>query len=105
LEDLKIHLLNNYNMLKSVCEKYPDIIKITPIEATYLAWLDCRGMGLSNKKLRQFFVEDAKLGLNAGLSFSKEGSGFMRLNFAISHVTMTQVVEQLENALENKFRK
>lgn len=103
LEALKLHLWSNYEMLKSVCEKYSDKIKVTPIQATYLAWLDCRGMNLSNKALRKFFVEEAKLGLNAGLSFGREGNGFMRLNFAVSSAKMSQVVQRLDQALESRF--
>ena len=103
LEDLKEHLYGNYMMLQEVCEKYSSVIKVTPIEATYLAWLDCKGMGLRDKALRTFFVEEAKLGLNAGISFGREGSGFMRLNFAISRAKMSQIIKQLENALEKRF--
>lgn len=103
LEALKLHLWSNYEMLKSVREKYSDKIKVTPIQATYLAWLDCRGMNLSNKALRKFFVEEAKLGLNAGLSFGREGNGFMRLNFAVSSAKMSQVVQRLDQALESRF--
>ena len=102
LEQLKDHLYSNYTALKELCARYPAYIKLTPIEATYLAWLDCRAMGLNNKKLRKFFIEDAKLGLNAGLSFSKEGSGFMRLNFAVSSVKMLQIISQLESALKSR---
>lgn len=105
LEELKIHLFTNFKMLEELCEKSPETIKITPIEATYLAWLDCRRMELPDKELREFFIKDAKLGLNAGLSFGREGSGFMRLNFAISSAKMLQVVEQLESALKKRFRK
>jgi len=101
LEELKIHLMSNFNMLIKLCDNYPELIKVTPIEATYLAWLDCRGMGLSDKKLREFFAKEAKVGLNAGLSFGREGSGFMRLNFAISHVRMLELIDLLENALKN----
>jgi len=103
LDELKKHLYNNYLLLKNLCEKYDKVMKIIPIEATYLAWLDCRQMGLSDKQLREFFVKDAKLGLNAGLSFSCNGSGFMRLNFAISLDKMAIVVKQLEIALEKRF--
>ncbi len=103
LEDLKEHLYGNYIMLQELCNKYSKVIKVTPIEATYLAWLDCRGMKLRDKTLRTFFVEEAKLGLNAGISFGREGSGFMRLNFAISRTKMSQIIKQLENALEKRF--
>lgn len=102
LEELKKHLYSNYMMLENLLEKYKAFISLTPIEGTYLAWLDCHGMGMSDKALRQWFVEEAKLGLNAGLSFGKEGSGFMRLNFAVSSAKMTQIIKQLDEALQRK---
>jgi len=102
LKALKIHLYKNYEMLQNLCEKYPEKLKITPIEATYLAWIDCRGMNLGDRKLRDFFVKEAKLGLNPGLGFGSNGSGFMRLNFAVSVEKMQEVVNRLDEAL-NKF--
>lgn len=104
LNELKIHLMKNYEMLKEVCDKYPALVKLTPIESTYLAWIDCKGLGLNNKKLRDFFASEAKLGLNAGLSFGREGNGFMRLNFAVSSAKMFKIVEQLDDALKNKTK-
>ncbi|MFA5454561.1 MAG: pyridoxal phosphate-dependent aminotransferase [Sulfurimonas sp.] len=100
LEELKIHLEKNYYMLKELCEKFPHLIKLTPIEGTYLAWLDCRLLGLRDKELRDFFVQEAGLGLSAGISFGREGSGFMRLNFAVSSAKMLQVIEKLKKALQ-----
>ena len=91
-------------MLDELCKRFPHAIKLTPIEATYLAWLDCRGMGLSNHQLRKFFVNEAKLGLSAGLSFGREGSGFMRLNFAVSSDKMSLIIKQLQNALEKRYK-
>ncbi len=105
LEELKLHLLQNFHMLQNLCKHYPELIKVHMPEATYLAWLDCRGMRLSNKELRDFFVYEAGLGLNAGISFGREGSGFMRLNFALSHDRMLQVITQLEVALQNRGKK
>ncbi|MEA2099640.1 MAG: PatB family C-S lyase, partial [Campylobacterota bacterium] len=102
LEDLKTHLYKNFKTIENLCEKYPNLIKVTPIEATYLAWFDCRGMGLKDRALRDFFVDEAKLGLNAGISFGREGSGFMRLNFAISSAKMSEVILRLENGLKNR---
>ncbi len=102
LEALKKHLYENYVMLEEVAKQYPQFIKITPIEATYLAWIDCRGMGLKDKELRTFFIEEAKLGLNPGISFGREGSGFMRLNFAVSSAKMTEIVRRLKSALQRR---
>lgn len=99
LYELKRHLYANYEMLRELCSEFNHLIKLTPIEGTYLAWLDCRGMGLGDRELRDFFVDKAALGLSAGISFGREGSGFMRLNFALSSAKMSQVREKLHKAL------
>jgi len=103
LLEVKIHLYKNFSMLDELCKKFPHFIKLTPIEGTYLAWLDCRGLKLHDRELRDFFVKEAGLGLSAGISFGREGSGFMRLNFAVSSAKMLQTVEKLEKALQ-KYR-
>ena len=102
-QELKVHLHKNYKMLENICVKYPKIIRLTPLQGTYLAWLDCRGMGLRDKQLREFFIKEAKLGLNAGISFGREGSGFMRLNFALSTQKMLEVIKKLDKALSLKY--
>jgi cystathionine beta-lyase len=100
LRELKEHLYGNYNALKEMLEAYEALIKVTPIEGSYLAWLDCRGMGLGDRELREWFVKEAKLGLNAGIAFGREGSGFMRLNFAVPSDTMQEIITRLQKALE-----
>ncbi|MGE4512043.1 MAG: aminotransferase class I/II, partial [Sulfurimonadaceae bacterium] len=60
-------------------------------------------MGLGDKELREFFVREAKLGLSAGIGFGREGSGFMRLNFAVASDTMSQIIQRLQNALAKRF--
>ncbi|WP_297441418.1 PatB family C-S lyase [Sulfurimonas sp.] len=102
LEALKVHLYHNYQMLENLVSKYPEFVRLTPIEATYLAWIDCRGLGLKNSALKDFFVKEARLGLNAGISFGMQGSGFMRLNFAVSSAKMLEIIKRFESALQRK---
>jgi len=102
IEALKVHLYENYTLLKVLADKYSELIQLTPIEGTYLAWIDCRGLDLRDKALRAFFIKEAKLGLNAGISFGREGSGYMRLNFAISKEQMLAVIKKLDTALALK---
>ena len=95
--DLMTHLEGNRQRLI-------DFFAVTPInmsvpEATYLAWLDCRALGLGDGELRHFFVHEAGLGLSAGLSFGREGSGFMRLNFAIATSVLEDALEKISKAL------
>ncbi len=101
LRDFKIHLLSNLELLYQTVSKHKNLISFIKPEGTYLAWLDCSKMELSDKELREFFVKEAKLGLSAGILFSKEGKGFMRLNFAVSTEIMIKAMKQLDIALEN----
>jgi len=102
LRELKEHLQGNYEMLQEMLREYSGLIKLTPIEGTYLAWLDCRGMEMRERELREWFVKEAKLGLNAGIAFGREGSGYMRLNFAVPLDTMREIVRRLEDALSRR---
>ena len=68
-------------------------------QASYLIFLDCRGMGVSQKELVDFFVDGAHLALNDGAMFGKEGEGFMRLNVACPRATLEKALKQLEQAV------
>ncbi len=98
---LLIHLSENQNKLKQLLQKYHNLVTCKFPQGTYLAWLECDKMGLSNKQLRHFFIQKARLGLSPGLSFGKEGDGYMRLNFAVSTEIMDEALKRLEYALKN----
>lgn len=59
----------------------PEIRTIQP-EGTYLLWLDCRRLGMNDKLLQQFLVNEAKVGLSTSISFGTGGEGFMRLIYS-----------------------
>jgi cystathionine beta-lyase len=98
-QDLMNHLSVNVEMIERWCKAHP-IIRFMKPQGTYLAWLDCRALKMGDHDLREFFVQEAGLGLSAGLSFGKEGSGFMRLNFAVAHEVLEKALAQLTSALE-----
>lgn len=98
-EGLINHLTANLEMIEEWCKAHP-MIGLTKPQGTYLAWLDCRALKMGDKELRDFFVKEAGLGLSAGLSFGKEGSGYMRLNFAVAPEVLHTALEQLSHALE-----
>lgn len=98
-EDLINHLTVNREMIEQWCKAHP-IIGFTKPQGTYLSWLDCRALKMGDRELRDFFVTEAGLGLSAGLSFGKEGSGYMRLNFAVARETLEKALNQLSHALE-----
>ena len=71
-------------------------------EGCYLVWLDCRGLGMSDPELKAFFVHEAGVGLNPGITFGEEGSGFMRLNLASPRATLETALSQIREALERR---
>lgn len=84
-------------------ENLPAIQAMRP-QASYLVWLDCRKLGLSQKALVDFFVSGARLALNDGAMFGKEGEGFMRMNVGCPRSILEQAMKQLKEAYDNLCR-
>ena len=71
-------------------------ISMSPVEATYLAWLDVSMLNLDDP---MDFFESAGVGLSDGPQF--DGRGYMRLNFACPRETLVEVCDRIENAVNN----
>ncbi len=100
LDALKIHLSENINYVTAFLQENALPVKALPVEATFLMWLDCREMGLSQEELTHFFIKKAKLGLNDGKSFGDSGEGFMRLNIGVSKEVLKIAMQRLEHAFK-----
>ena len=79
-------------------ERIPSIGMIRP-QASYLIYMDCRRLNLSQEELVRLFTDKARLALNDGTMFGKEGTGFMRLNVGCPRTQLQQALEQLEQAV------
>jgi len=99
LEALLNYLQNNIDYLHNfLAERVPKITFEKP-EATYLIWLNFKQFGLSQKELNDKLINEALLGLNNGVTFGKEGEGYMRINLACP----LEVVKEACNRLEKVF--
>lgn len=67
-------------------------------EATYLAWLDCRELGLEPSP-QAWFLERARVALSDGAAFGAVGRGFARVNFATSRAILAEALERMAKAL------
>lgn len=74
-------------------------IYVIDSEATYLLWLDCTKLSLNDQALQQFMIQQAKVGLNAGSSYGKEGKQFMRLNIACPKATLEKGIMRIVHAV------
>ena len=89
----------NIEFIEDFCAQHiPQIKPIRP-QASFLVWLDCRGLGLSHEELIDLFVHKAGLALNDGDMFSPGGNGFMRLNVGTSRSTLEKAMNQLFDIL------
>ncbi|HVN98385.1 MAG TPA: MalY/PatB family protein [Syntrophorhabdaceae bacterium] len=88
---------NRDYLAQYVRDKLPSI-SMGKMEATYLAWLDCRQSGIPGNPF-QFFLDEARVALNDGEECGKGGTGFVRLNFACPRKILTEGLERMANAL------
>ena len=101
LEQLLPYISANFDYVCDYCAKNIPQIKPNCPDATYLMWLDCRALGMSNEELRDFFIHKAKLGLNEGYTFGRSLSGYMRLNAACPRATLEKAMAQLKVAVDS----
>ena len=98
LDELMVYLQITQKAVAEHLQQHLPAVKVTPAEGTYLLWLDCRGLGLSDVELQRFLVDDAGLGLSAGTVFGQGGSGFMRLNIGAPRAEILAAIRSLVRA-------
>ncbi len=99
LDQLLVYLADNFSLLKSRFTASGTGVGITPLEATYLVWLDFSSLGMDDKALNEFIVSKAGLGLNDGNQFGPGGSGFQRMNIATPRQVLNEALDGLFGAL------
>lgn len=82
-------------------ENLPQIKPLRP-QASFLVWLDCRGLRLQHDALVHLFVDEAGLALNDGEMFGKGGEGFMRMNIASPRAVLREALGRLKDAVERR---
>jgi len=97
LDELMEYLAQNMLLLKTYLSNHIPKIKLIEPEGTYLAWLDCRELGLSAQQLNEAVTHKGKLWLNAGYTFGKGGNGFERINAACPRSVLHKALERLKN--------
>jgi len=85
-------------LMQYVREKLPGL-RMKRMEATYLAWLDCRQSGIPGNPF-DFFLREAKVAFNDGTEYGKGGEGFVRLNFACTRRRLAEVLDRMTQALQ-----
>lgn len=77
-----------------IAEHIPGVHVHLP-EATYLLWVDFRGLGMDHAQLSDKLAHEAKLAFNDGVVFGEESAGFMRINAACPRATVEEAMRRL----------
>ena len=99
LDGLMAYLDKNRKLLEKLIAELLPKAKMTPVEATYLAWLDLREYGYTCEELSKKFKEKG-VALTGGTFFGTEGEGFMRVNFACPAAQLEEGIKRMRKALE-----
>lgn len=93
LKDLKVVLEHHVEL---VCQALSETkIKVMKPEGTYLIWLDFSETGLSHEEVAEILDKKAKLQLNDGLTFGREGKHHFRLNVAAPTKLIEEACQRL----------
>lgn len=93
----------NIDFLTGYCsENMPKIKPLRP-QASFLVWLDCRGLGLDHDQLVDLFINKAGLALNDGEMFNPGGQGFMRLNVGTPRKVLKSALDRLHKAISENL--
>lgn len=102
LDQLIGNLAGNLALVRDFCKNRVPQIQLVEPEGTYLAWLDCRELGMTDDELMAFFSNEAKVWLDPGTHSGEQGSGFMRFNLGSSRSVIAQALDQIEAAWKKR---
>lgn len=99
LEEVKDYIYNNKEYVRKYIEANMSKFKVIDSEGTYLMWIDCRELKLSDEELEAFFFKKCKVGVGMGISYGEDGSGFIRLNLASPKSVLDKALKNIEKNL------
>lgn len=102
LERLLDYLKGNYQYVEQYLKEELPQIQVSPLEGTYLVWLDFRKCGVKKEELNSFLLKKAKLMLDFGDWFDEGYLGYGRMNIACPRSVLEKSLRQLKQALERK---
>ncbi|PLS15696.1 cystathionine beta-lyase [Bacillus sp. M6-12] len=98
LESLMAYIKKNAETaIEYVSKEVPGVSAMSP-DASYLLWLDCRKLGLSDEELRIKLIQEGKLALEPGIKYGPGGEGFVRMNIGCPRSILMDGLERLKKA-------
>ena len=99
LQELIAYLKGNYEYLLDFSQREFPQFSVLKLEGTYLAWIDCRSLGVPSEELEEKLLKEGKVWLNAGDMYGKAGEGFMRINLATQRTRLEEGLKRVKKVL------
>jgi cystathionine beta-lyase len=99
LADVVGYLDGSRGLLAGLLAEQLPAIRYQPPEGTYLAWLDCRDLGIGDSPA-EFFLAKARVLLTDGAACGDAGRGHVRLNFATPRPVLAEIVRRMAEAVD-----
>ena len=97
LDELKKYLWENYEYLRDFFTRHLPALPVTPLEATYLVWVDCRTLKRPTTEIARQLLEEEHVWINEGEMYA--GEGFLRINIACPRKTLAEGLERIRKVL------
>ena len=102
LQQMRMYIMENVRFVEEYVRLNLPAIKVYQPQASFLIWLDCRGLHLNQKELTDLFQQKAGLALNDGSMFGPGGEGHMRLNIGCPRAVLEKAMNALKKAIDKK---
>jgi cystathionine beta-lyase len=105
LGQLNSYLEQNFEFLKGYLQKELPFVRVSPLEATYLSWLNFGALEMDDKELMKFMIDKAKIGFVDGPRFGAGGEHYLRMNIATPRSVLKRALDQMTAALKEHVPK
>ena len=98
LDGLMAYLTDNRDFAEKYIAEHMPRVRVTPLEATYLMWLDCTALGMTQDELMKK-IDSAHVRVTEGTFFGAQGEGYVRLNIACPRKQLALALERMATVL------
>jgi cystathionine beta-lyase len=99
LEEMLAYVRGNHAHFAQAVNSATSKVRVLLADSLYLAWMDCRGLGMDARALERFMLTTARLWLDKGQKFGIEGHGYMRVNLGCPRPTLDEAIQRLTTAI------
>jgi Bifunctional PLP-dependent enzyme with beta-cystathionase and maltose regulon repressor activities len=99
LDELRAYVYENKNYVSRFLKNELPQVKLVPSDATYLLWLDCRGLNVGSDELCDAIRQKTGLILSSGRTYGESGDGFLRMNVACQRKRVIDGCERLKRGI------